>query len=643
MPNPEGDAPRPLAQRTLLALLLGVAGLALAGLDLRPQARVDGAWMVWSFWGRPAEWIHASMPAEPFATRAVELMPLLVLGALLLAALGGWLVARALRAPGEHTPGRLFTLGCMLACALALDPWVVVFVAQRQSFSAPRYLAIGDLFRALGIGLFALALLARLPRAPRELAPNPGTARGGLPLALAMLCAFALPTLVLPFEGEGPQLTNDEQAYLFQAELFARGEMADQLGPLADFFPSAQTQIEAGRIFSKYPPGHSAVLAPGVLAGWPLLVPRLLAALSVLLVWSLARRFGLARPVLAAWMFALSPALLGLESLALSQGTSLPLTLLFTWCALEALDRVPTRRAAALGFAALAGLSISIAFSARPVTAIAIALPVALLVLRERPRGWLKLAGCALLAALPAAIFFLCVNHALTGAALQTAYGRFNEAANSRFGAVAPAQALSIAAFNLGRLSFWVHGVAPGLLLAACGLARRPWPRRGWLLAALPASLFALYVLHPFQGIPWCGPVYLASSLPALALLSARGLELVEERRGTLALRVLACAGLAGSAWLLQQHFSLAREELELRNAPRLAARAAGIERGIVFVKLENAYARSRFALPPFEKGDALVFARDLGARDGELVHALGGVESWIYDPVERTLLRRPE
>ena len=627
-------AQRLSARRVAGAALLALCGIALAGLDLRPEARLVDAQMVWSFFGRPAPWIGAALPAAEFSARALERMPLLALAALALSALAGWRLARSFHSTWV-------TLGCVLACSLAFNPWVAVFVAGRQPFAAPRYLDAGDLFRALGLGIATLGVLLVLPRQSRVRAAAPASARPGPSLWLAMLCAFALPSLVLPFAKDGPQLTNDEQAYVFQAQLFARGELVDARGDLAEFFPSPQTQIDAGRIFSKYPPGHSALLAPGVLVGWPLLVPRLLAALSVLLVWSLARRFGLARPVLAAWMFALSPAFLAVESLALSHGTSLPLTLVFVWCALEALDLAAGQRGKALAWAALAGAALSIAFSARPVTAVAFALPVGVLLLRERPRGSLALVASTLAGALPAACFFLWVNHALTGHALETAYGRFNDAKNSLFGAVAPAQALSIALFNLGRLSVWVHGLAPGLLLFVLGLARRPWPRRGWLLVALPASLFALYALHPFQGIPWCGPVYLVDALPALVLVSARGLEALEEVWGTRALRVLACASLVGSAWLLEEHFSAAREELTQRAAPREAARAARIERGIVFVRMENMYARSLYALPPYDERAELVFAKDLGPRDEELVSLLGGAPSWIYDPVAKTLERR--
>jgi len=176
--------------------------------------------------------------------------------------------------------------------------------------------------------------------------------------------------------------------------------------------------------------------------------------------------------------------------------------------------------------------------------------------------------------------------------------------------------------------------VAPGLLLPALALAFASGPARIGLLAALAASLFAFYVLHPFQGIPWVGPLYLSDSLPYLALLAAQGLVLVELAFGRAARRASVLAALAGSALVLGGHFRIAVDEIELRQRPYELARAAGVERGVVFVHLELPVAYARFPLAPPEPGAALFFARDLGARNPELLRALGNPPAWICDPL---------
>ncbi len=642
--RPPGEIPRRgSAARVLAVLGLGTLGLGLAALDLRPAGEGAALRLHWSFAGTPARWLGEPLAPADFVARFDRWLLLAAGLALVLGALAGVALARALAARLQARAAIGTCVAGAAAVVLALDPWVARFVATREGFSAPRYLDAGDLLRGLGLGACALALVlllaSRRGAAPAFTPPRERT-RAGL-VWLAALAAFALPSLVLPLPADAPPLTNDEQAYLVQAGLFARGELVHEAGSLAEFFPAPQTQIDAGRIFSKYPPGHSLVLAPGVLVGWPLLLPRLLAACSVWLVWLLARRFGLSRPTLAAWLFALSPAFLGVEALALSHGTSLPLTLLGVVCALGALDACAARRARALGLAALAGAALSLAFAARPVTALAVALPLVVLLVRERPRGsWAIVAG-ALLAALPAALFFLHVDRVLTGDALQTAYGRFNKAENSIWGAVDGPTALSIAAFNLGRLSVWVHGIAPGLFLCVAGWSFGPRAPRRWLLLALPLALFALYALHPFQGIPWCGPVYLVEALPALVLLGTAGLEVVERAAGARAAHALVALMLAGSAWLLVQHATLAREELALRDAPARAARAAGITRGIVFVRLDDPRARRLFPLAPPRPGAELVFARELGARDAGLLRAFPALPAWSFDPATGALAPR--
>lgn len=629
--------------RRLLALALGAAGLLLALCDLRPLPGESGPRLAWSFAGVRADGLCAPLAPAEFVERFERWAWLLAALALVLGTTAGAALARALAARLGRRAGAGTLAASALAGALACDPWVARFVATRDAFSAPRYLDAGDLLRGLGMGAItaALALWVASPRAAAPAWTPPRARAPRLALGLAMLAAALLPSLVLPLPADGPPLTNDEQAYLFQARLFAQQDLVHEAGTLADFFPAPQTQSASGRIFSKYPPGHSLVLAPGSALGWPLLVPRLLAALSVWLVWLLARRFGSARPELAAWLFALSPFFLGVEALALSHGSSLPLTLLFLVAALEALSCWSASRARALGLAVLAGAALALAFAARPVTALAFALVFVLLLALERPRAALALVPVALLAAVPAALFFLAVDRATTGDPWQTAYGLYNKAENSLWGAVDTPTALSIAAFNLGRISVWVHGLAPGLVLPVLGWSFGARAPRRWLLAALPLALFALYALHPFQGIPWCGPVYLVEALPLLVVLGVLGLEALERAAGAASLRVLVAGMLAGGALLLTAHMRLAREELELRAAPQRAAQAAGIRRGIVFVPLEDPRARRLFPLAPPRQGDELIFARELGARDAELRSLHPELPCWSFDPASGTLARR--
>lgn len=551
------------------------------------------------------------------------------LGSVLLA----WCLARAMARAGEPCSRSCLVL-LTVAMAGAFNPFVADFVASRDA----RYLDVSDLQRSLALGALCV-FVASWPL--WRSSPAPTHAARGWSVALAMLCAGLLPTWIDPQPRGSLPLTNDEHAYLYQAQLFADGTQTAELGEWAEFYTAPQTQVAEGKVFSKYPPGHSALLAIGTSLGWAPLVPRLLGALCPLLVFCLARRMGAKHPDWAAWLFALSPYYLGVAALQLSHGTALPLTLLMvhsTWCALDASAE---RRRSALAWAALAGLAFSWAFAARPVTALAMALPLLVLMWREKVRHAWALLVVAALASLPAAYLFWSANLATTGDPLQTAYGRYNQAANSIYGAVEALEAARIALYNLGRLESWLLGLAPSLVLVVLGITHGPRAPRRTVLIALPWVLVAAYLLHPFHGIPWCGPVYWVEGLPYLCISAAAGLECIDRCFGFKRVLILACGMLVGSAWLLQAHFSLAREEVEQRNAPWRAAQAAGIEAGVVFVPLHEPNLRKRFPLTPPAAGARLVFARDLGPRNERLLEALGHPPAWNYLPDTQRLVPR--
>jgi hypothetical protein len=646
-------------RRRPAAAAVALLGLVLLGLDVAPRLVPDrGLVIAWRFFGVDAghgiaAWLPDAQPMAAFAgglaQRWIVWLAVVLVASTVLGIATATVVAQRL----SRRASLAVRVACIAAWAVALDPEVAWFVATRDGQSAARYLDVGDLARALGLGALWIAFVlwrgrTADPGADRA-APTPthvhardaveSTSSAGAPrpswsLLGAMLAAAIVPSLVSSCAlGRWP-LVNDEHSYLAQARLLAHGEVFRNLGGIADFFPSPQSVIENGRWFVFYLPGHAAALVPGTRLGWPELVPRLFAMFSVALTWSLAARLGVARPTWAAWCLALSPAFLGVESLYLSHATSLPCTLLFVWGALNALDASPetsTRRA--LGFAALAGFAFAAAAITRPVTALAIAVPIAILLVRERPRNLVPLVAAAACATLPWVLWLANVDRVLTGSALKTAYGVYARYENAVYGAVDLGTASSAAAFNLSRMSVWLCGVAPGLLLPVIGIAFAPRGPRTWLLAALPVSLFAFYTLHPFHGIPWVGPVYLSEGLPALAILSAQGMFVIEQAFGRRLRNAAIAISIAGSALLLASHFRLAREEVELRRRPYDAAREHDLARGIVFVRMDTLRARRLYPMRPPEPDEPLVFARDLGPRDAELVHALGDPPAWIYDP----------
>src|SRR5437660_10984229 len=92
-----------------------------------------------------------------------------------------------------------------------------------------------------------------------------------------------------------PQV-HDENSYLLQADIFARGRWTVPSPPMPDFFEQPHVQVVPA-VASKYPPGHALLLSIGLLAHFPPLVPVLLTAITAALVFALATR--LANPWIA--------------------------------------------------------------------------------------------------------------------------------------------------------------------------------------------------------------------------------------------------------------------------------------------------------------------------------------------------------
>src|SRR5260370_3211489 len=94
---------------------------------------------------------------------------------------------------------------------------------------------------------------------------------------------------------------HDEAAYLLQAEIFASGRWAAPARPLHEFYEKFDVLVTP--VFaSKYWPGHSLLMVPGVWLGLPGLVPVLLSGLTGALCFGLARRVSTPGIALVTWL-----------------------------------------------------------------------------------------------------------------------------------------------------------------------------------------------------------------------------------------------------------------------------------------------------------------------------------------------------
>lgn len=197
-------------------------------------------------------------------------------------------------------------------------------------------------------------------------------------------------------------VVHDESAYLLQARIFASGRWTAPGRPLPEFFEQVHVFVTPV-LASKYPPGHSLALVPGVWLGLPGLVPVLLAGLSGALVFMLARRL-VGWPVAAlTWLFWMTaPVPLENRASYLSESTSGALWLLSLWYLLDWKERGgagPLLRVAAC---------VSWGILTRPLTMAALALPIGIFVISQavarrawREIAWAAALGCVILSILP--------------------------------------------------------------------------------------------------------------------------------------------------------------------------------------------------------------------------------------------------
>lgn len=170
---------------------------------------------------------------------------------------------------------------------------------------------------------------------------------------------------------------HDEAAYVLQARIFAQGHWTAPPPLLPEFFEQIHVFVTP-RVASKYPPGHSLVLVPGIWLGWPVLMPVLLGGLCGGLLFALARRVANPWTALVAWFFwATAPGDLRFHSTYLSETTTTALLLLSWWALLQWHEGGRARWllvvAACMAWSALT----------RPFSTLALALPIGAVVARD--------------------------------------------------------------------------------------------------------------------------------------------------------------------------------------------------------------------------------------------------------------------
>lgn len=344
----------------------------------------------------------------------------------------------------------------------------------------------------------------------------------------------------------------DEIVQLYQARLFAVGQLTDHVGFFPEFFGALNVVSLGDRQFGQFPPGGPAHLLLGVLIGAPWLVTPLVGGAAVYVFGLLVRRVEPEAPVALAAMllFAFSPFMIFMSA---SHMNHVP-TLLWVLIAWLACVRMITQPFSLWRWSLLFGIAASIAASIRPVDAAAMIAPALLLAifsLRGKRHAAVAIGAVCAGAAVPAALL-LGYNYATTGSPLLFGYelmwGKSHSLGfhNSPWGAAhSPARGLELLSLYLLRLqSYLFETPTPSLIpvIATLALARRITSfDKAMLWAAV--LLAAAYFAYWHDGF-YLGPRFFFVLVPVLALFAARAPRAVGHIANSLRVRRVAFLGL---------------------------------------------------------------------------------------------------
>lgn len=348
-------------------------------------------------------------------------------------------------------------------------------------------------------------------------------------LALAVF-AFALLWYILYFVSDDMPHVPDSVLYVFQSKIFASGHLTAPAPPVREsfsIFHPHMDQVVDGRWFTHYPFGHPMFLAIGQVIHFPSLIPPLLGAGCVALIYIIGRRlYSTIVGVLAATLLVFSPFFQMTASNYMSHNTAafviLACLAFYTW-------QTQRRWAVMLG----AGICFGLLFNIRPLPAFAFMLPLGGLMAYEFARaGDERQARLVQYAAFAAGALFMfglyiLYNLGTTGNAFESGYAEQGTFSEDTVG-FAGGHSVAFGLQNQRQLLALMQLVASGWpAFIGFGIAMLPFfmgTRNRWdyFLGASFLSLAGLNMLYKNPAI-MNGPRFWYESLPFLMLLTARG------------------------------------------------------------------------------------------------------------------------
>ena len=321
----------------------------------------------------------------------------------------------------------------------------------------------------------------------------------------------------------------DSCIYMFQARLFAHGMLSAPIPPEPQFFGAAHT-ILSDKWYTMYPPGYPTILALGVLFRISWLVNPLLGALTVVCIYLLAKElYGDDTAKLSAVLACTSSFFLFMSS-EFASHTS---TLFFVTLAFLSFVWIVKKKRPLLS-ALVCGTCIGIALLCRPYTTAWICVPMGIAAIVIRKELSFRHILIGFIPIIVACIAFLAYNNATTGNPLlfgyialhgKKHYPGFHKALwSSQFHTIT--HGVKYVFGYLNALSYYLFEWPMSSLFFACFFLaygkKKFWE---WLLVGWIAALLVGHFFYFFNKLDF-GPRFVYESLPALILLTSRGVAL---------------------------------------------------------------------------------------------------------------------
>lgn len=444
----------------------------------------------------------------------------------------------------------------------------------------------------------------------------------------------------------------DSIAQYFHGMIFAQGNLVAVSFPSREFFDFTH-MINNGQWYSQYPPGHSALLAVGILAGIPWMVNPLLGSATVVLFYFIGKElYGESVARLSALLGLLSPLILFMSSEFMNHASSLFFFTLFTLYGARFL------KSGKAIHGAVAGGAIGWVFLIRPLTAIGAGLPLLLYGAVQLVRRRKELSAGAFAMVVAASVFvalLLLFNYLTNGHPMlfgfQVLYGDdvLPGFGNSAWG---EAHTFLKGVYQtldnlLGMNKYLFEWHLPSLALVILLFISQTTNKWDFILLGSAFSLAVAYLFYWYQD--WCfGPRFLYEAVCPLVILTARGLDRAPRllrsafgaRASVRSLTALtgflvAVLFVVGIATNIPPHLKMYGERYWGVNGQALqAAESAGLHHAIVFTR--GNYGGVFTGNKPDLSND-VIFVRDRGNRNALLMEYFPGYSFYLlkYDTLE--------